>query len=151
MRRAACGIAVAALAACGGGGGGSGTTQREGYAVDVTLLDFSISPGRTSVPGGKITFVVANRGPDNAHEFLLLRTDLAADKLPTNADGSVNETGEGITAVTEIETFPAGEIKETTVDLSAGKYVFVCNVVDAASTPAKVHYVLGMRAAFAAT
>ena len=50
----------------------------------------------SSAPAGEVTFNVTNKGPEDVHEFVVFETDLAPDALPTVADGSVDEEGEGV-------------------------------------------------------
>ncbi|HEY7738474.1 MAG TPA: hypothetical protein VIC63_05540 [Candidatus Limnocylindria bacterium] len=121
-------------------GGGVGTT------VDVELQEFAVIPAEASAPAGPVTFSVTNNGPDVVHQFVIIRTDLEPGDLPTDEHGVVDESGEGIEVVDEIEDIPVGETMEVTADLEAGSYVLICNVFDEASGTA--HYSEGMRAAF---
>jgi uncharacterized cupredoxin-like copper-binding protein len=114
--------------------------------VDVTLQEFAIGTSVTSAPAGSVTFDASNEGPDDDHEFVIIKTDLGLTELPTNPDGSVDEEGAGIEAIDEIAEFPPGETATLTVDLDAGNYVFICNVYDEADQES--HYQEGMRAAF---
>ncbi len=131
-------------AACGNdeeeAGGGGGTVQ-------VTLKEFEVLPAQSSVAAGSVTFEATNDGPEDDHELVVIKTDLAPDALPTNPDGSVNEDGEGLEAIGEIEEFPPGETQSATFDLEAGSYVLICNVYDADEQEA--HYQEGMRVSFA--
>ncbi len=122
------------LAACGGaqsGGTGPGAT------VNATLTDTSIVLDQASVPSGKITFQVKNTGT-MVHELVVLRTNVAADKIPPDPatpdkvleDGNKGETGD----------VNAGDSKTFTADLVPGKYALICNQPG--------HYALGMRIAF---
>jgi uncharacterized cupredoxin-like copper-binding protein len=108
--------------------------------VGVAEKDFEISLTSTSAPAGKITFAVSNDGP-STHEFVVFDTDLAADQLPTDSEGDVDEEGDGVTHVDEIEDIAAGTSDNVLdVDLEAGSYVLICNLPG--------HYNLGMRTAF---
>jgi uncharacterized cupredoxin-like copper-binding protein len=124
-------------AACGNGGGGT---------VNVTLHEFEVVPAETSIQAGEVTFKATNEGPDDAHELVVIKTDLAPDALPTKADGSVDEEGAGIEAIGEIAEFPPGENRSAKFDLEAGKYVLICNVFEEEGQES--HYQNGMRAAF---
>lgn len=116
--------------------------------VDVTLQEFSVTPNRSSVPPGHVTFHVSNIGED-MHEFLVIRTDLPPDGLPTNADGSYLEDGPGTDLLDEIDLVPSGESRELQIDLSPGKYVLICNMVHMEDNgDVEVHYQLGMHTAF---
>src|SRR5262245_39247951 len=111
--------------------------------VNVTLREYSVTPDTSSVPAGTVTFHVSNAGT-MTHEFLVIKTDLAANALPRLANGSYQEDGAGTSLVDEIETLAAGQTRDLVLDLSAGNYVLICNMV----MPAGAHDALGMRAAF---
>ena len=118
----------------------------EDTTVDVALQEFSVIPAQDSAPSGSVTFEVENTGPDDVHEFVVIKTDLAPEALPTDDTGAVNEEGDGIEVVDEIEDVPVGETQEVTAELDAGKYVLICNIYDKEEQEA--HYMLGMRTAF---
>jgi hypothetical protein len=131
--------ALLSLVACGGG---AETT------VAVTLQEYAVLPAQDSVPAGTITFEVENTGPERPHELVVIRTDLAPEALPTAEDGSVDEAGEGIEVIGEIEEFAPGSTETRSFDLAAGGYVFVCNLVEEEAGQTLAHYTLGMRTAF---
>ena len=111
-------------------------------ATDVTEHDFEIGMDSSRLKSGDVTFTVTNTGP-SVHEFVIVKTDLAADALPTKTeDGAeiVDEDGDGFTPVDEIEDIQVDTDQELTVDLAAGKYVVFCNVPG--------HYLAGMTTAF---
>jgi len=89
-----------------------------------------------------VTFHVKNAGTQ-VHEFVVVRTELAADKLPL-ASGApeVNEEAAGLAVVDEVEDLAAGAAADLTVTLEAGHYVVICNVPG--------HYGLGMHTDFTA-
>jgi uncharacterized cupredoxin-like copper-binding protein len=120
--------------------GGAETT------VDVTLQEFAVIPAQDSAPAGTITFQVENTGPDDVHEFVVVKTDLAPDALPTDENGAVTEEGEGMEVIDEIEDIRVGGTPSLTVDLDAGNYVLICNIWDEEEQEA--HYAMGMRTAF---
>jgi len=128
---------VAALCAACGGGGGGGAGPRAGLPIDVSLTEYSISLGRSDIPAGSTVFDVSNRGPDKDHEFVLVKTDLAPNKLPTKPDGTVDEAGAGMEILGQIAAFAPGDTKMKSFELVAGKYVMFCNLLDTSSTPAK--------------
>jgi uncharacterized cupredoxin-like copper-binding protein len=111
------------------GGGSAGTS------VDVDLKDFAITPDTTSIAAGSVTFDAHNSGPSE-HELVVLKTDLAADALPETEEGRVDEEGEGVEMIGEIEEFASGLDESATFDLAAGNYVLVCNIPG--------HYLSGM-------
>lgn len=124
-----------ATAAPASGAAGSG-----GASVAATLTEFKIELAAASATTGPVTFKITNGGK-TVHEFVVFKTDLAADKLPLATDGTeVDEAGAGITLVDEAEDIAIGASPSLAVDLPAGKYVVICNL------PA--HYTSGMRAVF---
>lgn len=160
-RRAAIVAALAALsltaAACGSDddGGNTGGTAATGStstgaeaSVDVRVQEFAVLPARDSAPAGDVTFNVTNDGPEDTHEFVVFKTDLAPDALPTGEDGSVDEEGEGLEAVNEIEDIEVGDTQSLTVTLDAGSYVLICNIVEEEEGDTIAHYQQGMRTAF---
>ena len=108
--------------------------------VDVSDADATVTVQMTEwdmivddpIPSGKIAFQVENAGAV-AHEFKVIRSDVAADGLPIEG-GKANEGGLDILAT--ILEFPGGGTQVTTGDLTPGQYLLFCNV------PA--HYQLGM-------
>lgn len=119
----------------------------EGKIVNVTLQEFSILTDKEEVVPGKVSFVVTNGGPDDEHELVVIKTDLAPDELPTGDDGAVDE--DQVDVVDEIEPFPVNEKETLTVDLEPGSYVLICNIVEQDNGETESHYQLGMRKAFA--
>lgn len=136
----AVGLALA-MTGCGGGDeeeAGGGTTGGGG-AVAVTLADFSVTPDPTSAPAGDVTFDVTNDA-QQTHEFVVFKTDLAEDQLPTDENGDVDESGEGIELVDEIEDIEGGSTQSLSVNLDGASYVLICNLPG--------HYQAGMHASF---
>jgi uncharacterized cupredoxin-like copper-binding protein len=127
------------LVASGCGGGGED--------VSVTLQEFAVGADPSSVSAGSVTFNIENIGPDDTHEFVVIRTDLDPTELPTDENGAVDEAGAGIEVVDEVEEIPVGDTPTLTIDdLTAGSYVLICNVFDEAENEA--HYSEGMRTGF---
>jgi uncharacterized cupredoxin-like copper-binding protein len=117
--------------------------------VDVTLQEFAVHPEQDSAPAGEVTFNVGNVGPEDTHEFVIFKTDLAPDALPTAPDGSVDEEGEGVELIDEIEDIAPGDTPPPlTVSLEAGSYVLICNIVEEEGQDTIVHYQQGMRTGF---
>jgi uncharacterized cupredoxin-like copper-binding protein len=128
------------------------TTPSQPTSVTVALQEFAIAPSVTSVPAGTVKFTAKNNGPDDVHEMVVLRTDLDPAALPVDKDGKADEEGEGITSIGETGDVAVGETKEVSFDLTPGKYVLICNIVQTepdGSTEA--HYKVGMRTAFTVT
>ena len=122
-------------------------TPAAGTTIDVAVQEWAVLPSQASAPAGEVTFTITNDGPDDIHEFVVMKTDLAPADLPTLEDRSVDEAGEGIEEVMgEIEEIPVGETMDLTVTLAAGKYVLLCNIYD--TTEDEAHYEEGMHTAF---
>lgn len=117
--------------------------------VEVTLQEWAVLAAPNSAPAGDITFDVTNDGPEDIHEFVVMKTDLDAGDLPVDADGVVDEAGGGMEVIDEIEDIPVGESASLTVSLDAGSYVLLCNIWDA--DEGEAHYALGMRTPFSVT
>jgi uncharacterized cupredoxin-like copper-binding protein len=126
--------AVVLAFAAGSCGGGSG--------IGATEVDFSITLDESSAAAGELTFDVTNDA-EQTHEFVIFKTDLAEDALPTDDEGNVDEEGEGVELVDEIEDIEAGSTQSLTVTLDAGTYVFICNLPG--------HYAQGMHTTFTAS
>jgi len=146
-------VAGLALVACGGEEPTQAPTTQAPTTtgrttVGVTLQEFSVTPAETSAPAGQVTFEVKNTGPKDPHELVVIKTDLAADALPTAPEGKVDEQGAGIEVIGEIEEFKVGEARSKAFDLTAGSYVLICNVVEKEEGKTEAHYQLGMRTAF---
>lgn len=149
---------VAALAllapACGDDETTSTTEPATGGAttVDVTLEEFAVGTSVSSAAAGDVTFNATNDGPDDEHEFVVIKTDLAIDALPTVDDGSVDEEGEGMEVIGEIEGIAVDASDNTTLTLDAGSYVLICNIVqEEPDGTIESHYAEGMRTPFTVT
>jgi uncharacterized cupredoxin-like copper-binding protein len=141
-------VVALGVAACGGGASPSPSSAAPpaGGSVAVTLQEWAVVPAAASVAAGDVTFTVTNSGPDDIHEFVVLKTDLAAGALPVDENGAVTEEGEEIEVVDEIEDIPVGQTQDLDVTLEAGKYVLICNIWSEEEQEA--HYQMGMRTDF---
>ena len=124
-----------APAACSSPGASS-----SGERLPVTVRDFRITLSSSTVPRGPLTFVVHDRGP-STHEFIVARTDLAANALPLRPDGlTIDEDSSQIRMVGEIGDLDIGDTDALSLRLAPGHYVLFCNI--------EGHYLGGMHAAF---
>ena len=135
LLRASAGLCLVAIVltalACGG-------NKDNGAPVSASLKDFSITLDKSSIEAGKITFKIDNAGPAT-HELALFKTDLEASKLPV-VNNLVPEDSPQLELIDEAESIKSGSSKKLTVDLPAGHYVLICNVL--------AHYGQGMYADF---
>ena len=110
-----------------------------GTPVDVELDDFRVLPDTSVVPAGTVSFRILNKGP-TTHEVIVVRTDRASDKLPLQRDGlTVDEEGEGIELLEEVEGLDIDDRRTLVLDLTPGNYVLYCNL--------EGHYLGGMHEA----
>jgi uncharacterized cupredoxin-like copper-binding protein len=139
-------VAILALASTLGLAAAGCSSDEGGGTVAVTLQEFAVVPAESSIAAGEVTFEVTNEGPDDTHEFVVFKTDLAPDALPTGEDGSVDEAGEGLELIDEIEDIAVGDAPTLTVSLDAGNYALICNIYDESELEA--HYQEGMFVGF---
>lgn len=118
-----------AQSASASSGGGQSQT------VNVTEESYNIALSTNSVPAGLVTFHITNNASDMPHELLVIKTDRAADNLPTDNSGNVDEGS--VTVVKKAENIAPGTSTDITADLQAGHYVLICNIPG--------HYSQGMR------
>jgi uncharacterized cupredoxin-like copper-binding protein len=109
--------------------------------VNVTLDEYTVKPTPTGATAGKVTFKAKNIGNAN-HEMIVIKTDLAEDKLPTEKGDStrIDEAGPGLDAVGEVPELRPGKSGSVSLDLKPGKYVLICNVAG--------HYASGQHTTF---
>lgn len=110
-------------------------------AVKATEGDGTIDLDRASSSSGNVEFAIKNAG-ELTHEFIVLKTDIAEDALPLNADqNAVDESGDGVDVVGEKSSIaPGADATLAFDDLANGNYVIICNVSG--------HYGLGMHTSF---
>jgi uncharacterized cupredoxin-like copper-binding protein len=138
--------------ACGGGDGGDDGNGTKGSGndgpVQITLQEWAVLAEPARATAGEVTFDISNEG-EEIHEFVILKTDLGLLDLPTAEDGSVDEEGGEIEVVDEVEDIPSGDTAELTVDLEAGDYVILCNIVEEEGhDDHEAHFEMGMRTSF---
>jgi len=78
------------------------------------------------VKPGKVLFKVKNVSTDEDHELLLVKTDLAPDAMPMDADG-VRIEEDKLEGLEELGDVHPGKTRNTTLTLKAGKYLLFCN------------------------
>ena len=108
-------------------------TPTSGTAVSVVLDEWKLTPSRTTVRPGRITFVTRNDG-SMPHEFVVLRTDRAAKGLPVRGGKAVEVGRRG-----KLSQMASGTSKRLSLRLGSGKYVLICNLLG--------HYQAGQAAA----
>lgn len=118
---------------------------KDATIVTVDLVEWAIVPDRSTVPAGKTYFLTHNRGPEDPHELVIVRTDIAPGELPT-FEGRVPE--DQVDLIGEVEAFEPGTSASGLFDLAPGKYALICNLVEMEDGEMKSHYELGMYTSF---
>ena len=109
-------VALACALSLAAVGCSSSSSSAEG-GIGVTEQDFTITVSPSSVAAGSVTFNITNNGP-SAHE-------------------------DSLDVIDEAEDIPPGTTPTLTVDLEAGSYILMCNIVG--------HYQQGMHTGFTVT
>jgi microcompartment protein CcmK/EutM len=124
-------------ASCAAQGGGT---------VTVNVREWAVEPDVTSIGAGTVKFVVVNQGAET-HELVVVKA-ASVDELPLDADGAFDEASFG-NVMGEVEDVAALTQKEFTLDLEAGAYLLLCNIVDTEASGEKdSHFSHAMYAGF---
>jgi uncharacterized cupredoxin-like copper-binding protein len=99
------------------------------------MREYAMGLTSTEVRAGTVTLIARNAG-STIHDLVLLKTDVAVDKLPVDGQTQKAKEDGRIDAVTQISP---GKSSNLRIELPAGAYVVLCNV--------PTHYQLGMRSA----
>jgi uncharacterized cupredoxin-like copper-binding protein len=117
---AALACAICALAGCG-----ATTGAEPGARLRVTEQDFAIHAPR-AVRAGDVDLSVHNLGPDT-HELIVVRAD--DPRLPLRSDGmTVDEDAIERRTVGSVDDDQPGHTGETSLRLTPGRYVLLCNM-----------------------
>lgn len=141
-------IAAVFAAGCGSDNGTTTTTTTEseggaasgggaGASLDIALGDYFFAPKDVTAKAGPTTISAPNEGAVE-HELVIFKTNMDPAKLPTEANGGVDEEkmDEVAIAAGEVADVEAGETKSGKFKLTPGKYVMFCNLPG--------HYAQGM-------
>ena len=119
------------------------TTATAEETVTVTLdTGFSFAVGQPSVATGAVIFDTTNIDTLFVHNLRVVKTDLAPDSLPLSGS-VVDEAQVNIVASTGDLAAAGGSESTPSVDLAAGNYELICNIVG--------HYTSGMYESFQVT
>lgn len=152
MRRTSALVAVATVGlspvviACGDDDDDSGASG--GEEVNVVLSEFIVEPAEDSVEAGEVTFALDNQGGDT-HEFVVVEA-ASVDELTVDDDGAFDEEAFGEDNLAgEVEEIESGDTAELKLDLEAGDYVLLCNIVEEEeSGEVESHFAEGMHTTF---
>jgi len=138
------------IAGCGSDSSTTTTTEAEspaaaatGGGAEATLTikmgDFYFSPKNATAKAGMTTIEAPNEG-SMEHELVLFKSNMNPAKLPTEANGDVDEEkldeSKAAEEVGEIADVEPGDTKSEEFELTPGKYVMFCNIPG--------HYAQGM-------
>lgn len=123
-------VALALVAACSAAAPEVDITKGQ---IRADMREYSMGLTAKEVRAGSVTFVARDVG-SVAHELVVIRTDLAADKLPVDAQKQTASEDGRVGGVGPIDP---GKSLNLRIDLPPGHYVVICNV--------PTHYQLGMR------
>lgn len=140
--------AVVLIAACGVDRPAGVLRLGANEQVNVSLVEFSVTATPATASAGRVLFKVHNDGNAAMHEFVVVRTDLTIPQLPTNEDGSFDEEGAGVLVIDEIETIRRHATHTLMLDLEAGHYVLLCNLVVVVGGEVRSHFAEGMHTDF---
>ena len=101
--------------------------------VVVDMKEYSVTLSVATVKAGSVKFGIRNLG-SMEHQFDLIKTDLAIDKLPIDSAAKAKEDG----LVKQVKSIGGGKVATISADLAPGRYLVICNIAG--------HYQLGMRA-----
>ena len=131
------------LAACSGSqsSGGGATT------VTATANDFSFKFGRTTVPAGKVHFVLQNASKTYQHELWVYpqaQPKLQAMLAAKDAGGDVNEEDYLQGVAGHVDDLDPGKTASFDATLQPGTYEMACFIVTSIGGKSMVHYEMGM-------
>ena len=79
------------------------------------------------IKAGKVTITVKNNSTDEVHELLFVRTAMAPDTIPTEADNPAKVDEAQLKDLSEIGDVAPGKSISKTVSLKPGTYMLFCN------------------------
>jgi hypothetical protein len=120
---------LAAVALAAGACGSDTTTAAKPSADAFVLTEWSVTAPTNTIRAGNVEVTVSNQGHET-HELVIVRADNAA-ALPKKSDGSVDEDKIlEADKVGEIPDLQAGKRATKALDLPAGRYIAICNIVE---------------------
>ena len=118
---AACALTAVSLSGCGS----TRANASPEHAIPIQERDFHIT-APTTLRSGTVTLRIRNEGPDQ-HELIVAPGTIAS--LPLRQDGlTVDEEAVEASEPGSLEPGEPGSVRDLTVDLKPGRYVFFCNM-----------------------
>jgi uncharacterized cupredoxin-like copper-binding protein len=103
-----------------------------GTSVAVTLVEYTVTADKPSVPAGKINFIATNVSKSQVHELAVLKV---------KPDGTFDNLG-------EVEAIDPGKGGAVELDLAPGAYELACLIAPGEAGSTADHYQQGMHTAF---
>lgn len=124
-------------ATTGAGAAGEAAGGGQGATLQIKMGEFYFKPKNATAEAGPTTIEAPNEGSVE-HELVLFKSDKNPAKLPTEANGEVDEEklDKEAEEAGEIADVEAGDTKSEEFELTPGKYVMFCNLPG--------HYAAGM-------
>ena len=101
-------------------------SQQPAANPTVVLSEWKVAVASTR-NAGSMTFTISNAGT-LPHELLVFKSDLDPASYPKDSSGNIIEDGPGIKLLSDGDNIDPGKSQTRTVDLTPGKYLFVCNI-----------------------
>jgi uncharacterized cupredoxin-like copper-binding protein len=111
--------------------------ETEVVSNDITgsVQEWAVGVSAHEALAGDVKFTIENQGTI-PHEFIIVKTEFAAGKIPLGPDNRFNEDGEGVFVPGEISEWNPKTTGTVTLKLDAGNYQLLCNIAG--------HYANGM-------
>jgi uncharacterized cupredoxin-like copper-binding protein len=109
----------------------------EAVSNDITgsVNEWAVGVSTHEALAGDVKFTIENEGTI-PHEFIIVKTEFAAGKIPLGPDNRFDEEGEGLSVPGEISEWNPKTTGTVTLNLDAGNYQLLCNIAG--------HYANGM-------
>ncbi len=104
-------------------------------SIAVTLVEYSVTPDKASVPADTIRFTATNASASQVHELAVLKV---------KDDGSYDNLG-------EVEDIDPGKGGSVTIDMQPGAYVLACLIAKGEEGSEVDHFQQGMHTPFTVT
>jgi uncharacterized cupredoxin-like copper-binding protein len=111
--------------------------ETEVVSNDITgsVQEWAVGVSAHEALAGDVKFTIENQGTI-PHEFIIVKTEFAAGKIPLGPDNRFDEEGEGVSVPGEISEWNPKTTGTVTLKLDAGNYQLLCNIAG--------HYANGM-------
>jgi len=111
--------------------------ETEVVSNDITgsVQEWAVGISAHEALAGDVKFTIENQGTI-PHEFIIVKTEFAAGKIPLGPDNRFDEEGEGVSVPGEISEWNPKTTGTVTLKLDAGNYQLLCNIAG--------HYANGM-------